>query len=149
MRFRLRTLLVVLALVPPLLAWIWFHPLSGVMAVIGVASAAFLYLLTVALIFLDEQSSRWLDRRLTGAAPRFRFSIRELMLLTVIAALGMAWWLDRRSMRNNLTTSESLRQKAEMELQKINLLNQIAREEEQALRRWKEARERPANTVSP
>lgn len=25
----------------------------------------------------------------------FRFSIRELMLVTLVAALGLAWWLDR------------------------------------------------------
>src|SRR5262245_1335055 len=26
----------------------------------------------------------------------FRFTIRELVLVTVIAALGVSWWLDRR-----------------------------------------------------
>lgn len=26
----------------------------------------------------------------------FRFTIRELVLVTVIVALGVAWWLDRR-----------------------------------------------------
>ena len=25
----------------------------------------------------------------------FKFSIRELLLLTVIVALGVAWWIDR------------------------------------------------------
>ena len=25
----------------------------------------------------------------------FRFTIRELLLLTVIAAVGVAWWIDR------------------------------------------------------
>jgi len=25
----------------------------------------------------------------------FRFSIRELMLVTLVVALGVAWWLDR------------------------------------------------------
>ena len=72
----------------------------------------------------------------------FRFTIRELVLVTVIVALGVAWWLDRSSMSYNLTASEAQWQTFEKELQKINLLNQIAREEE-ALRRWKEARERP------
>ena len=26
----------------------------------------------------------------------FRFTIRELVLVTVIVALGLGWWLDRR-----------------------------------------------------
>jgi len=73
----------------------------------------------------------------------FRFTIRELVLVTVIVALGVAWWLDRSSMSYDLTASEAQRQTVEKELQKINMLNQIAREEEEALRRWKEARERP------
>jgi hypothetical protein len=30
----------------------------------------------------------------------FRFSIRELMLMTVIAALGVGWWRDHRTLRN-------------------------------------------------
>lgn len=27
----------------------------------------------------------------------FRFSIRELMLVTLVVAMGAGWWLDRRS----------------------------------------------------
>lgn len=29
---------------------------------------------------------------------RFRFSIRDLLLLTVIAALAIGWWLDHRKL---------------------------------------------------
>jgi hypothetical protein len=28
----------------------------------------------------------------------FRFTIRELVLLTVMVAIGVGWWLDRRSL---------------------------------------------------
>ena len=30
------------------------------------------------------------------AMSRVRFTVRELFLLTVIAALGLAWWVDYR-----------------------------------------------------
>jgi hypothetical protein len=32
----------------------------------------------------------------------FRFTIRELVLLTLIVALGAAWWLDRQNTRLQL-----------------------------------------------
>jgi hypothetical protein len=28
----------------------------------------------------------------------FRFTIRELVLLTLVVAMGVGWWLDRRSL---------------------------------------------------
>jgi hypothetical protein len=31
--------------------------------------------------------------------PMFRFTIRELVLLTAVAAMGVGWWLDSRSSR--------------------------------------------------
>jgi hypothetical protein len=31
----------------------------------------------------------------------FRFSIRELMLVTLVVALGVGWWLDRRNDAGN------------------------------------------------
>ena len=38
-----------------------------------------------------------------------RFSLRDLFWITVIVAMGVAWWLDR----TRLATAESERQKAE------------------------------------
>src|SRR5262245_27952455 len=32
----------------------------------------------------------------------FRFTIRELLLVTLIAALGVGWWVDRRSLVSQL-----------------------------------------------
>jgi hypothetical protein len=32
----------------------------------------------------------------------FRFTIRELLLLTIIAALSVAWWLERKSLNAQL-----------------------------------------------
>jgi len=31
----------------------------------------------------------------------FRFTIRELVLLTLVVAMGFAWWIDRRSINAN------------------------------------------------
>jgi hypothetical protein len=41
---------------------------------------------------------------MTEAKPKrrwFRFSIRDLLLLTVIAALAVGWWLDHRRITRN------------------------------------------------
>jgi hypothetical protein len=32
----------------------------------------------------------------------FRFTIRELVLMTLVAAMGVAWWLDRTSLAEAL-----------------------------------------------
>jgi len=42
----------------------------------------------------------------------FRFTIRELVLVTVIAAMGVAWWLDHR-----LTTAGRADAEAELALE--------------------------------
>ena len=40
-----------------------------------------------------------LDTRFSpGDAPMFRFTIRDLVLLTAIAGLTTAWWLDHRQL---------------------------------------------------
>ena len=41
----------------------------------------------------------------------FRFTIRELVLLTLVVALGMGWWLDHRivAARNDSLWSHMLR----------------------------------------
>ena len=35
----------------------------------------------------------------------FRFSIRELMLVTLVAAMGIGWWIDRK--QRNITYQEA------------------------------------------
>ena len=42
----------------------------------------------------------------------FRFTIRELVLVTIIAALGLGWWLDRRQLDAERRRSNFLRQQA-------------------------------------
>ena len=39
----------------------------------------------------------------------FRFTIRELILLTVIVAMGAAWWVDRRQIAELRMRNEELR----------------------------------------
>jgi hypothetical protein len=76
----------------------------------------------------------------------FRFTIRDVLWLTVLVALILSWWLDRRFQRgqfdSQLRAVEAQRQKDAQELETIKLLNQIAREEEEAARRFIEAQER-------
>ena len=42
----------------------------------------------------------------------FRFSIRELMLVTLVVAFGVAWWVDRSRLFASWKTAESESQKA-------------------------------------
>src|SRR5262245_45456839 len=46
----------------------------------------------------------------------FRFTIRELFLLTVIAALVVAWWVERRSLRRLADELRSQNKKLEKQL---------------------------------
>lgn len=63
----------------------------------------------------------------------FRFTIRDVLLLTVVVALAVAWRLDRNSMRTEfavqLRTAKLQQQKTERELASIQLLRK--REERQ------------------
>ena len=36
----------------------------------------------------------------------FRFTIRELVLLTLVVAMGVAWWVDRRRLAQQVSTLE-------------------------------------------
>jgi hypothetical protein len=37
---------------------------------------------------------------------RFRFTIRDLLWLTALVALGLGWWVDRSQLRSRLTVAE-------------------------------------------
>jgi hypothetical protein len=43
-----------------------------------------------------------------------KFSIRDIMLVTVIVALAVAWWIDRSRLREQLQKLEILRQDMEV-----------------------------------
>ena len=47
----------------------------------------------------------------------FKFSIRDLLLLTVITALGIGWWSDHRRQARQLEKSGDERMKLAVELQ--------------------------------
>jgi len=36
----------------------------------------------------------------------FRFTIRELVLLTLVVAMGVGWWLDRRTLRREIEDTQ-------------------------------------------
>ena len=42
----------------------------------------------------------------------FRFTIRELVLLTFIVAMGVAWWLDRRRLSQDARIAIEERERA-------------------------------------
>jgi hypothetical protein len=37
----------------------------------------------------------------------FRFTIRELVLLTAVVAMGVGWWLDRRALTEQMARLKS------------------------------------------
>ena len=37
----------------------------------------------------------------------FRFTIRELVLLTLVVAMGVGWWLDRRALTDQMARIKS------------------------------------------
>ena len=37
----------------------------------------------------------------------FRFTIRELVLLTIIVAMGVGWWVDRRALTEQMARLKS------------------------------------------
>jgi len=47
----------------------------------------------------------------------FRFTIRELLILTLTVGLAVGWWIDRRSL---LASAETTRQKFDEELTRLN-----------------------------
>jgi hypothetical protein len=78
----------------------------------------------------------------------FRFTIRDVLWLTVVVALAVTWWLDRQSLGiafdNRLRAVTLQQQRAEQELL---VMKAIANEETQLqefIRQRKEAHERPA-----
>jgi hypothetical protein len=79
MRFRLRTLLIVLAVGPVVLVgawWIWRQTIEPPDTFIHDT-------------YIDSTNSRALRK-----PPMFRFTIRELVLLTLVVAMGVGWRLD-------------------------------------------------------
>jgi hypothetical protein len=56
---------------------------------------------------------------------RARFSIRDLLLMTVLAGLGMAWWIDRSRLASEVEKLEK-RLKADeriIEVQRATIVN--------------------------
>ena len=56
----------------------------------------------------------------------FRFTIRELVLLTLVVAMGVAWWLDRRSLAIRAQETNSYRALSEVLTQQLQDQNPAA-----------------------
>jgi hypothetical protein len=46
----------------------------------------------------------------------FRFTIRELVLLTLVVAMGVAWWLDRSRLAESLQNARAAEAVARMQM---------------------------------
>jgi len=46
----------------------------------------------------------------------FRFTIRELVLLTLVVAMGVAWWLDRSRLAEALQNVRAVEAVARMQM---------------------------------
>ena len=46
----------------------------------------------------------------------FRFTIRELVLLTLVVAMGVAWWLDRSRLAEVLQNARAVEAVARMQM---------------------------------
>ena len=65
----------------------------------------------------------------------FRFSIRELMLVTLVVAMGISWLADRRQLSGSLDrAAESLIESKESEAE----LNRLCRHRRESLERIEE-----------
>lgn len=85
-RYRVRTLLIVLALGPPALA---IASLAGSVIPVVIVLIGWLTLLTRYALFPERSMIE------SVAVPRI--TIRELLLVTLVVAMGLGSWLDRRS----------------------------------------------------
>jgi len=63
----------------------------------------------------------------------FRFTIRELLLLTVIAAIGSAWWLDHRNQRE----IDQRREFAEWQRDRLAMLTEALGHKVTLYNQWK------------
>ena len=78
----------------------------------------------------------------------FRFTIRDVLWLTVLVALAVAWWLDRRSLESRfaaerLAAEEQFEKALEKSRQQAHLQWQAERIEHEATRRaweWEKIR---------
>jgi hypothetical protein len=57
----------------------------------------------------------------------FRFTIRELILLTVIVAMGAAWWVDHRAAASREETAIAERNKAKQDAETVYWMAQFFR----------------------
>jgi len=64
---------------------------------------------------VDRRRGDWLNSppTLTEGWTIFRFTIRDLLILTVTAALAVGWWLDATTMRAELDQAYEVQFQAE------------------------------------
>ena len=94
---------------------------------------------------MASKSQRWTASRSTRGRkeaarrgnPMLRFTIRELVLVTVIVAMGLAWWLDRRQMKGALAKQNHQLYVLRIDVaERENILNAVDKEWKEYLKRW-------------
>jgi hypothetical protein len=118
MRYRLRTLLIVLASGLALLQFAifmipynvempggtaWFLCLDFVSYVVPMVQIS---ALTIALTIRDDSFSN-----IQSHAPILRFTIRDVLWLTVVVGMGVVWWLGHERLATQLAESETAHRK--------------------------------------
>jgi hypothetical protein len=69
----------------------------------------------------------------------FRFTIRELVLLTLVVAMGVGWWIDHRTLAPDAELHRRLRERAGM----------AYREQMRRIDEYWSQKSSPSQTVSP
>ena len=59
----------------------------------------------------------------------FRFTIRELVLLTLVVAMGAGWWLDRRMSQAKIATYRAKCEKFEAATRRLEAEQELLRKE--------------------
>jgi hypothetical protein len=80
---------------------------------------------------------------------RLRFSIRDLLWLTVVVALAAGWWVDHGAMNNNIVKLQAIEQKAELEVRLQEGQLQVLEDELRSLTARRDLLEGQVNTHDP
>ena len=64
----------------------------------------------------------------------FRFTIRELVLLTLVVALGVGWWVDQSALRSQLRSMRS--ELEEAQIAAVRFAEKLRTERERAKPEW-------------
>ena len=80
---------------------------------------------------------------------RLRFSIRDLLWLTVVVALAAGWWVDHGAINNNIVKLQAVEQKAKLQEKLQENEIQVLQDELRSLAARRDLLEGQVNTHDP